>query len=182
MWRYMYVVSVVIFSCILPISLSNCAMLLSNSWHCTHTDTNAPTQTCCHLNLNGLLHWAINQTICPCPPSLHLWLCGAYVTHPAGTNACSHTAPPLSTSCSASCQPIAGRSANQNCSMWVWTEPWFSVYKVCANCSNPLSDRMPYLFFLLLSSAYLFRYGVFGCVVFPVDHGLKMPNCCKQFF
>lgn len=57
---------------VFSLSLCNCALLLSNSWHCTQdTHTNAPTQTCCHLNLNGLLHWAINQTICPCPPSLH---------------------------------------------------------------------------------------------------------------
>lgn len=74
-----------------------------------------------------------------------------------------------------SSQPIAGRSANQNCWMWVWTEAWFSVYKVCASSCNP-SARMLYLFSLLLSSAYL--WGVFGCViVFSFDHDLNTLNC-----
>lgn len=78
-----------------------------------------------------------------------------------------------------SSQPIAGRSANQICCMWVWTEAWFSVYKVCASSCNP-SARMLHLFLLLLSSAYLFRYmwGVWVCYCFLIwfDRGLNTLN------
>lgn len=90
----------------------------------------------------------VGPSIRPSVPVLPAFIsgCAVHMSHiqlaPAHVHTQLHLCPPRAVLRS---QPIAGRSAKQNCSMWVWTEAWFSVYKLCVSCCNLFSDRMLYI-------------------------------------